>query len=87
MCCFGALAPSPETDKTGVGKSGNRQLTKQFLEETKLNNKFKHAMLQGVWNLMPIYLIAKSTVKSALRRLCKKGQFDEFPPQCIYPAS
>jgi hypothetical protein len=37
MCCFGALAPSPKTDKTGVGKSGNRQLTKQFLGETKLN--------------------------------------------------
>ena len=40
MCCFGALAPSLEADKTGVGKIGNRQLTKQFLEETNLNNKF-----------------------------------------------
>ena len=48
-------------------------------------NKFKHALLQGVWNLMPIYLIAKSTVKSTLRGLCKKGQFDELPSPMISP--
>ena len=39
MCCFGAMAPGLETDKTKGRKiwKGNRQLTKQFIGGTDLN--------------------------------------------------